>query len=90
MLAVGAYSGPRPGFGAVAQLARNARHVIAAVRRIDNLALSGLINAGRVQTVGDDSEEVFRAQQVSYKTLGLRRLPKFEPAHQESSDFLLE
>src|SRR6185312_10313562 len=33
-LAVGAYSGPRAVHGAVAQLANNARHVAAAMRRI--------------------------------------------------------
>jgi hypothetical protein len=34
MLAVGAYSGPRAVCGAVAQLVKNARHVAAALRRI--------------------------------------------------------
>ena len=64
ILAVGAYSGPRAACGAVAQLAKKARHVTAAIRRMDTFAFSNLINVGRVQIVGDDSEEVFCAQQV--------------------------
>jgi hypothetical protein len=63
MLAVGAYSGPRAACGAVAQLAKNARHVTAAIRRMDTFAFSSLINFGRVQMVGDHSGEVFCAQQ---------------------------
>jgi len=61
MLAVGGYSGPRAVRGAVAQLAKNARHVTAAIRRMDTLAFSSLIKVGRVQAVGDDSEELFCA-----------------------------
>jgi hypothetical protein len=63
-LAVGAYSGPRAVCGAVAQLAKNARHVTAAIKRMDIFVSSSFISVGRVQTVGDDSEEVFCAQQV--------------------------
>jgi hypothetical protein len=63
-LAVGAYSGPRAVCGAVAQLANNATHVIPAIRRTDIFVSSGFISVGRVQAVGDDSEEVFCAQQV--------------------------
>jgi hypothetical protein len=44
MLAVGAYSGPRAVCGAVAQPAKNARHVIAAIRRIDSFVSSGFIS----------------------------------------------
>jgi hypothetical protein len=72
MPAVGAYSGPRAVCGAVAQLANNATHVTPAIRRMDVFVSSGFTSAGRVQTVGDDSEEAFCAQQVSYETLGLR------------------
>ena len=64
MLAVAGYSGPRAVWGAVAQLAKKARHVTAAIRRMDIFVSSGFISAGRVQTVGDDSEELFCAQQV--------------------------
>ena len=44
-LAVGAYSGPRGVCGAVAQLAKNARHVTAAIRRMDTFAFSSLITS---------------------------------------------
>jgi hypothetical protein len=63
MLAVGAYSGARAVRGAVAQLAKKAKHVTAAIKRIDSFAFSSLINSGRLQMVGDNSEEVFYAQQ---------------------------
>jgi hypothetical protein len=38
---------------------------------MDIFVSSSFISVGRVQAVGDDSEEVFCAQQFSYKTLGL-------------------
>src|SRR5262245_791498 len=99
--AVGAYSGPRATFGAVAQLARNARHVTAAIRRIDTFAFSSLINPRGVQAGRDDSQELFYAQQVSNKTLGLRlcrrqthafRLARLstDQVVPESSDFAVE
>jgi hypothetical protein len=56
MLAVGGYSGPRA-VGAVAQLAKNARHVTAAIKRRDTLAFSSLISAGHVRTDGDNSKK---------------------------------
>jgi hypothetical protein len=46
IFAVGAYSGGRPACGAVAQLAKNARHVTAAITRMDSLAFSSLIDVG--------------------------------------------
>jgi hypothetical protein len=66
-LALGAYSGPRAVCGAVAQLAKNATQIIPAIRRMDIFVSSRFIGARRVQTVGDDSEEVFCAQQVFLK-----------------------
>jgi hypothetical protein len=63
--AVGAYSGPRAVCGAVAQLANNAIQVIPALRRMDIFVSSSFMSVGGVQTVGDDSEEVSDAQQVS-------------------------
>src|SRR4029453_404035 len=69
-LAVGAYSGPRTVCGAVAQLAKNARHVTVAIRRMDDFAFSSLISGGRIQTVGDDSQEVFYAQQLFLQDFG--------------------
>jgi len=50
--------------GAVAQLAKNARHVTAAITRTDIVLFLGFIIVGYVQTVRDDSEEVFFSQQV--------------------------
>jgi len=50
--------------GAVAQLAKTARHVAAAITRMDIVLSSGFIIVGYVQTVSDDSEEVFSSQQV--------------------------
>jgi hypothetical protein len=38
--------------------------VTAAIRRRDTFAFSSLISVGCVQAVGDDSQEVFCAQQV--------------------------
>src|SRR6188474_855745 len=71
MLAVGAYSGPRAVCGAVAQLAKNARPVTPAMCRMDSFVSSGFISVGRVQTVGDDSEEVSARSKFPHKTLGL-------------------
>jgi len=69
MLAVGAYSGPRAVCGVVAQLARTAAHVTAAIRRMDTPAFSTLISVARIQAVGDHSQEVFCCSKFSYKTL---------------------
>jgi hypothetical protein len=63
-LAAGAYSGPRAVCGAVAQLVNNATHVTPAISRMDIFVSSSFISAGRAQMVGDDSEELFCAQQV--------------------------
>ena len=57
MLAAGAYSGPRAVCGAVAQLAKNARDVTAAIKRRDTHAFSSLISVGHVQTDGDNSKK---------------------------------
>src|SRR6478672_8507656 len=52
MLAVGAYSGPRAACGAVAQPAKNAKHVTAAIRRMDTIVSSGFISVGDVRREG--------------------------------------
>src|SRR6478672_11896100 len=70
-LAVGAYSGPRTVCGAVAQLAKNARHVTAAITRTDIVLSSGFIIVGCVQTVGDDSQKFSTRSRFSCETLGL-------------------
>jgi len=46
--------------------------VTAAIRRMDIFAFSSLINLGRVQTVGDDSQKCSARSKFSYETLGLR------------------
>jgi len=101
MLAVGAYSGPRAVWGAVAQLAKNARDIAAAMTHvpIDIVDCLRFISSG-------DSFESFRYSVASLpcvhhfanKTLGLssrsfscnaRQNSRHDLVH-ESSDFGLE
>ena len=61
MLAVGAYSGPRAVCGAVAQLAQNARHVVAAIKRsqIGVLGWLGFMEFGWFTWIGSELTKKF-------------------------------
>src|SRR5436309_15311596 len=74
MLAVGAYSGPRTVFGAVAHPTKNARHVTAALRRIDILVCRSFISEGGVSRgYWMLATSLACVRQFLYRTLGLLR-----------------
>lgn len=100
MLAVGPYSGPRAICGAVAQLAKNATHVPAAIRRVVTLAFSSLINVGIFGRLAMIAKNYSARSKFSYETLGLRSgdsrvllgttVQRIKHFAQESSFFALE
>ena len=74
MLAVGAYSGPRPVCGAVAQLAKNARQVVAAIKRSQTGVLGwlGFMEFGWFTWIGSELTKKFhKPSGDAYKTFDL-------------------
>jgi hypothetical protein len=74
MLAVGAYSGPRPVCGAVAQLAKSARHVVAAIERSQTGVLGwlGFMEFGWFTWIGSELTKNSHKPSVdAYRTFDL-------------------